>query len=286
MSICRKVRKIGEALENNLNERGVICTFGKGDGEQTIYDMAQLITSSNLKGSADNFIHISASRPYLLDGETTDITVTLHNGVGIPLANKTIEISDGTSVYNGITNNQGLFELFDVSLSATKTFTATYNTNTIDSVTVIYDADFVDYGVSSNYTNWSDSNNMTIVRTDAYSYTQKTDATAFSYVSQTITSGDTVEADVCISGLAVSSAFVSIRKGSTSVGTVSLSNLGLRDGEWGHMKFILNGTSMDVYCNGVFKTTKTLSADDYNSIQFSINTNATYTQKFKNFVIY
>lgn len=145
---------------------------------------------------------------------------------------------------------------------------------------------FEDKGTIFDYTNWSYSNNMTIVRTNAYSYTQNTDATAFGYVAQTIASGDTVEVDVCISGLATSSAFVSIRKGTTSVGTVSLSNLGLRAEEWGHMKLIFNGTSMNVYCNDVFKMTKTLSADDYNRIQFSINANTTYTQKFKNFVIY
>ena len=285
MAICDKINTAGTTLQTNLNARGVTCTYGKNsDGKQTINDMANLITASNLKGSADSIIHISASRPYLLEDETTDLIVTLHNGVGNPLANKTIEISDGTSVYNGITNNQGLFVLYDVTLSATKTFTATYNTVS-DSVTLIY-ADFVDYGVSSKYTNWSNGSNMTIVRTDAYSYTQQTDATSFGYVAQTITSGDTVEADVCSSGLGVSSTFISIRKGTTSVGTVTLQNLGLRDGEWGHMKLVLDGTSMDVYCNGVFKTTRTLSVNDYNGIQFGLNANATNTQRFKNFVIY
>lgn len=145
---------------------------------------------------------------------------------------------------------------------------------------------FEDKGIILDYTNWSYRYNMTIVRTDAYSYTQQIDSTVFGYVAQTITSGDTVEADVCISGLGVSSAFISIRKGTTSVGTVSLSNLGLSVDEWGHMKLILNGTSMDIYCDGVFKTTKTLSANDYNRIQFSINANATNTHRFKNFVIY
>ena len=35
MSICDKIMNIGNTLEDNLNNRGVDCTFGIGTGEQT-----------------------------------------------------------------------------------------------------------------------------------------------------------------------------------------------------------------------------------------------------------
>ena len=47
MTICDKIQNIGNTLESNLNDRGVSCTFGTGTGEQTIYDMAKLITEQN-----------------------------------------------------------------------------------------------------------------------------------------------------------------------------------------------------------------------------------------------
>ena len=89
MSICDKINTAGETLEANLTARGISCDFGKNsDGKDTIQDMAEMITASNLRGIGDAIIHISASRPYLLSGEKTDLIVTLHNGVGTPLAQR------------------------------------------------------------------------------------------------------------------------------------------------------------------------------------------------------
>ena len=148
MSICDKIRTVGDTLETNLNARGVSCTFGTGTSEKTILDMVNLITSSNLKGSSDAVISISASRPYLLSGEKTDLIVTLKNGLGAPLANKSVTVSDGTSSYSGITNSLGLFTLYDVTVSADTTFTATYGTVS-DSCLVEY-CFFADYCVTNN----------------------------------------------------------------------------------------------------------------------------------------
>lgn len=148
MTICDKIQTVGETLESNLNARGVSCTFGTGTGEKNILQMTNLITSSNLKGSADSIIRISASRPYLLSGEKTDLIVTLHDGVGTPLANKSVTISDGTSSYSGITNSLGLFTLYDVTVSADTTFTATYDTVS-DSCLVEY-CTFADYCTTNN----------------------------------------------------------------------------------------------------------------------------------------
>lgn len=153
MSICDKINTAGETLEANLTARGISCDFGKNsDGKDTIQDMVEMITASNLRGIGDAIIHISASRPYLLSGEKTDLIVTLHNGVGTPLANKSVTVSDGTSSYTGITNNNGIFILYGIGVSATTTFTATYS-----SVSASCDVEyclFTDYAVTakSNYT--------------------------------------------------------------------------------------------------------------------------------------
>ena len=158
MSICDKINTAGETLEANLTARGISCDFGKNsDGKDTIQDMAEMITASNLRGIGDAIIHISASRPYLLSGEKTDLIVTLHNGVGTPLANKSVTVSDGTSLYSGITNSQGIYTLYNVEVSSDTTFTATYGTVTA-SCTVEY-CIFVDYMITSNN------------QSDNYSYT-------------------------------------------------------------------------------------------------------------------
>ena len=165
MTICDKIQIVGETMETNLNARGVSCTFGAGTGEKNILQMANLINATNLKGSADSIINISASRPYLLSGEKTDLIVTLYDGVGTPLANKSVTVSDGTSVYSGITNNNGLFTLFDVEVSEDTTFTATYGTET--ATCLVEYCRFVDYGVTgnSNLTNVSTRGNVTVTNT-------------------------------------------------------------------------------------------------------------------------
>lgn len=149
MSICDKINTAGETLEANLTARGISCDFGKNsDGKDTIQDMAEMITASNLRGIGDAIIHISASRPYLLSGEKTDLIVTLHNGVGTPLANKSVTISDGTSVYSGITNSQGIYTLYNMEVSSDTTFTATYGT--VSATCLVEYCIFVDYMTIGN----------------------------------------------------------------------------------------------------------------------------------------
>lgn len=166
MTICDKIQTVGETLESNLNARGVSCTFGTGTGEKNILQMTNLITSSNLKGSADSIISISASRPYLLSGEKTDLIVKLTNGLGEPKANASVTISDGTSLYSGITNNQGIFTVYDISVSSNTTFTATYGTIS-DSCLVEYCV-WVDYGVSTRHSDhyYYTSNEGSVTITD------------------------------------------------------------------------------------------------------------------------
>ena len=55
MSICDKIQYIGNTLEENLNDRGVDCTFGIGTNEQNISDMVELITNNNNGASQVTF---------------------------------------------------------------------------------------------------------------------------------------------------------------------------------------------------------------------------------------
>lgn len=154
MAICDKINTAGQTLQSNLNARGVSCTYGKNsENKQTLKDMADLITASNLKGSNDALISISASRPYLLSGEKTDLIVKLVNGLGQPLANKSVSISDGTSVYSGITNNNGTYTKMGVSVNTVTNFTATYNTVNSSECTV-YPCIYRDYATSDNKSNY------------------------------------------------------------------------------------------------------------------------------------
>lgn len=192
MAICDKINTAGQTLQSNLNARGVSCTYGKNsENKQTLKDMADLITASNLKGSNDALISISASRPYLLSGEKTDLIVKLVNGLGQPLANKSVSVSDGTSLYSGITNSLGLFTLYDVTVSADTTFTATYS-NVSDSIVVEY-CTIADYGVTSNKdSNYTTGSALTISTTTESTIVSSTSSNSATgrYRNDTAITGD------------------------------------------------------------------------------------------------
>lgn len=149
LSICDKIRNIGNTLETNLNNRGVDCTFGIGTGEQNIYNMVKLINKQNLMGIGDINIQIIPNRPYVTSGETIDVTVRLLDGVGNPLINKTITISDGTNSFNGRTDSDGIYTLFNQTITTDTTYTVSYGTETA-SCLVEY-CIFADYNDPNNY---------------------------------------------------------------------------------------------------------------------------------------
>ena len=115
-------------------------------------------------------ISVSATKPYLLSGEATDLVVSLVDGFGSPVDGELVTVSDGTSVYSGITNNNGTYTKTDVSVSGDTTFTATYS-NLSDNVRVEL-CSFVDYAISSNHNDddWVkyNPNNFTITRGEEY----------------------------------------------------------------------------------------------------------------------
>ena len=282
MNNCEKINLIGETLESNLNDRGVECTFGKGAGESTIYDMTCLVTANNLRGSADAALSIVASRPYLLSGESTDIIVKLSNGLGVPLGNKSVTISDGSSSYSGITNSLGLFVLYDISVSADTTFTATYDSTINASCTVEY-CEFIDYGVTnkSNLSNLyyegvttvatvgtlfeCNSNNRWSIRPNSFGLFNTGFEIDFTVVS---TSGR-----FAVHGF---------NSSTTQVFSIDTNN-NIRAGD--DIRITITDTTLTFYRNGVqLGTTRTYTSVDKLKIQIYFNQANTYLQ-YKNFRI-
>lgn len=287
MSICDKIQNIGDTLEDNLNDRGVSCTFGTGTGEQTIYDMAELITKQNLMGIGDANIQIIPNRSYVTSGETIDVTVRLLNGVGNPLINKIITISDGTNTYNGTTDTNGLFTLFNQTITTTTTYTVTYGTET--ATTNVYLCQFVDYGTTSNYTNWDIvSSDMQMTRQDTYTELKRTtNASSFGYIIKDlgVTDGITIEFDLKQATIpSANEQYLSFRdiQGNTKLG-ISRNYQSLNDGEWHHYKLVVNGLTITPVIDGVQKSNLTLSGS-WSRLQLEARNNA--VQHFKNFVIY
>lgn len=281
MTICNKIQTVGETMETNLNARGVSCTFGTGTGEKNILQMANLITSTNLKGSADNIISISASRPYLLSGEKTDLIVTLHNGVGTPLTNKSVSISDGTSVYSGITNSNGIFTLYSISVSTDTTFTATYS-NVSDSIVVEY-CDMVDYAVTNNNnsSDWNNSSNrLTVTVSDSGKTLNGTSNYGY-YITKNYAYTDyIVEFDV-VELTDLVAWYVRTSTSDTQV-VGNFTSLGVRTGD--SVKIRVQSNSLELYINGTLKTTIALTiASAPMDFGFRITNQTTKYITYKNF---
>ena len=284
MTICNKIQTVGETMETNLNARGVSCTFGTGTGEKNILQMANLITATNLKGSADSIISISASRPYLLSGEKTDLIVVLKNGLGEPKSNTSVTVSDGTSVYNGITNSKGIFTLYSISVSTDTTFTATYS-NVSDSIVVEY-CDMVDYGVTSNNNDadWNNSNNrVTVIVTDTGKTLTGTSNYGY-YITKNYAYTDyIVEFDV-VELTDLVAWYVRTSTSDTQI-VGNFTSLGVRTGD--SVKIRVQSNSMQLYINGTLKTTIALTiASSPMDFGFRITNQTTKYITYKNFRVH
>lgn len=281
MSICDKINTAGEALQDNLNARGITCTYGNDTGEYSILGMANLINTSNLKGIGDNILHITASRPYLLEDETTDITVKLHNGVGTPLSDKTITISDGTNTHTGETNTDGELKLYDVTVSSTKTFTATYST--VSATCQVALCSFVDYGTDNLNDNWDATGNLTFTRgTDTTLTLTNTGSIGQQY--KTISTVNAVEFDLYTNNTSRTANIMSFRNGTTSLVGFTLSELGINNTGYHHIKLAVSGSTVTPYVDGVAKTAETMSSTP-NRFYFAVPSGGSMVFKYKNFSI-
>lgn len=288
MSICDKIQTVGETMETNLNARGVSCTFGTGTGEKNILQMANLITATNLKGSADSIISISASRPYLLSGEKTDLIVKLTNGLGEPKANASVTVSDGTSVYSGITNIAGFFVLYDLTISADTTFTATYSSvSDTCKVECVY---FVDYGISTNKNDtWDTWGSYAVTRTRNDGYTLVEQATSgtrgvqMKYINN-MANPTVIEFDALVQGGANNTIVFQLRGNNQSViKQCSCSSWsGGAINTWYHYKIDLTNK---VWYNQTLNKSVTFDTGTI-SFMFYIDASASHKVQYKNFTIY
>ena len=282
-TICDKINTVGTTLQENLNDRGVSCTFGSGTG-QTLLDLANLVNENNLLGVGDAVITISASRPYLLNSETTDIIVTLKNGIGQPLANKTITINDGTNTYTGTTDSNGIFIKYAVTVTEDTTFTATYS-NVSDSIVVEY-CDMVDYAVTSNNNDadWNNSNNrLTVTVTDTGKTLTGTSNYGY-YITKNYAYTDyIVEFDVVDLTDLVAWYVRTTTVDAQVVG--NFTSMGVRTGD--SVKIKVQSNSMQLYVNGTLKTTIALTiASAPMDCGFRITNQTTKYITFKNFRIH
>ena len=290
MTICDKINTVGTTLQENLNDRGVACTYGVGTGKSTLLDMANLINENNLLGIGDNVISITASRPYLLEDETTDLIILLKNGIGQPLSNKTITVSDGTNTYNGITNSNGEYTLYNITVTEDTTFTATYGTVS-DSVDVFL-CTSVDYGTINKHTDIWQSTNATISREDAYSLLTETTATGSCMLnsSNKIPPSKTVELDFCQvdGGNTYAPLYIRNDGGGASLGSITYYILGATVGEWIHLRIVFSDSNTaTVYSSTLNEPLALTLSNTSTNYRIMFNATGTITKiQFKNVAIY
>ena len=262
MGICDNIQYIGNTLEDNLNYRGVDCTFGIGTGEQNISDMVELITKQNIRGIGDANIQIIPNRPYVTSGETIDVTVRLLNGVGNPLPNQIITITDGTNSYNGTTDNDGIYTLFNQTITTTTTYTVTYGTETKTAKVQL--CEVVDYGVTNNnklsYWYWVTNYGSGSVGDDGTTFTA-TSTREYITASATLTSPATSSIYIYDFPLTVEFDIVSYEDPSsvTDNSRVRVYNnannkiayWSIKDYGVGHYKIVCSNGSQKLYYNGV-----------------------------------
>lgn len=290
-TMCDKIQTIGTNLQNNLNARGITCTFGNTNGH-TIYDLAQLVNERNLKGIGDTNLKVIASNPYCVSGDTTDIIVLLRDGVGNPLINKSIIITDGTNIYNGITDINGLFTLFNQTITTTTTYTVSYGTEVASIKIQVIDV-MIDYAVTNNKnTHWfvrSADTTMTVtVDDDGTNLSNSSTTTSvFYFANPQSVSGDTPS--ITIGDFVVECDVISTTYGSGSQialllqGLTNNFNLSSYTAPY-HLKMEKTGTTVKQYVDDTLIRTTTIS--DRTNYYMGFQLYKTCSIKFKNYRIY
>ena len=196
-----------------------------------------------------------------------------------------------SSFSSGITNNDGLFTLFDVEVSSGyKTFIATYGTVS-DSVDVFLCTSY-DYGTSNKNTSMWTLSNFTLSRGDSYSTLTEGSSTGSCTLdsSHKIAPTQTISFDLCqIDGTKYyAPIYVRNDGGGTSLASITYNELNANVGEWVHVKIVFNNTStITIYADTLAEPiTKTLSATSTNYRLMLYGNNAITTLYFRNVAIY
>ena len=186
------------------------------------------------------------------------------------------------SFFNGITNNQGKFTLYDITVFEDTTFTATYS-NVSDSIVVEY-CDMVDYAVTNNNnsSDWNNSSNrLTVTLSDSGKTLNGTSNYGY-YITKDYAYTDyIVEFDV-VELTDLVAWYVRTSASDTQV-VGNFTSLGVRTGD--SVKIRVQSNSMELYLNGTLKSTIALTiASAPMDFGFRINAgDGTRNIKYKNF---
>ena len=185
------------------------------------------------------------------------------------------------SFNSGITNIEGKFILYDITVSEDTTFTATYSDG-MDSCLVEL-CDFVDYAVTNKKnTNWGNYSSRLSISTDETGTTvSKGSSNGFYYVKN----GDKTFTNCTIEFDILSCANVFWYLSGQSSTTQNLINLGTYYANGGHCKIIMNNGVAKAYLDGVqVGNDITITATSQYGMGFRINAgDGTREIKYKNF---
>ena len=278
---------------NRVRAYGNIINMKTGD-DFTLVNSELTVTTDTVDGAemtvfsmeCEPHISLTATNPYMLSGETTDLVVSLVNEFGSPVRGKTVTVtgSDG-SLYNGITNSQGIYTLYNVEVSSDTTFTATYGTVTAS--TTVYYCQFADLTgdtslyTASNVTATSSNNEITLTRVSGnYGFWANKPGTTSSEYDY---SGDfTVEFDVV--SISTNGVIQIYDNSASTFYQKYFSGLGISSAC--HVKIVKDGQTFKTYVDGTELTSQQVSSNITGACRVGFRSQATGTLTFKNLVIY
>ena len=198
-----------------------------------------------------------------------------------------------TSLGTATTDSNGIARLTDAytGTGAGKVdFSAAISASGTTYVSELYeiiDGLFFDEGISSNNQGWGGNGNLTTVRGDEYTTLSPTDTSslAYTFYSPSVTNSVCFELDLLAKDHSSSYTIITIRDGSTTRKSLSISGLGMTSNKWYHLKVEMKNGQCGAYVDGV---TKYSPADisSWDRFQLQIASGSDGTIQFKNFVAY
>ena len=230
---------VGNELSGKLNEIGVSNTFGKAsEGKDDLVSLIRMaIDGIDNIVDTNSYISLTATNPYMLTGETTDIVAKLRNGVCRPLTNKIINIGQPIFKDNGtITNHNDNWSNINSSTSLTRLNDYSELKRTEDATTLAWINKIL-----------------------------------------SVTDGITIEFDLKQATLPSSnkSYFTFRATGGVVKLAISKNYENLADGQWHHYKFDVNGLTVTSTIDGVQRNNLYLS-DNFNYVQLNADEEAVY----------
>lgn len=230
---------VGNELSGKLNEIGVSNTFGKAsEGKDDLISLIRMaIDGIDMAVDTNSYVSLTATNPYMLTGETTDIVAKLRNGVCRPLTNKNVTIGQSVFIDNGtIGNHNDNWSNINPSASLTRL---------------------------NDYSELKRAEDAT-----TFGWISKT---------LSITDGITIEFDLKQATLPSSNkTYFTFRATGGSVKLGIYRNYeNLADGQWHHYKFDVNGLTVTPTIDGIQRSDLSLT-DNFNSVQLDVSEEAVH----------